>query len=65
MVLDADGLWALTGHLDWVFAREPATVLTPHAGELGRLLGRASARVERGGSTRSAPAPTTPERSCC
>ena len=42
IVLDADGLWALAGHLDWVFAREAATVLTPHAGELGRLLGRPS-----------------------
>jgi ADP-dependent NAD(P)H-hydrate dehydratase / NAD(P)H-hydrate epimerase len=45
VVLDADGLWALAGHLDWVFAREAATVLTPHAGELGRLLGRPSAWV--------------------
>ena len=41
-VLDADGLWALAGHLDWVFARDTPTVLTPHAGELGRLLGRRS-----------------------
>jgi NAD(P)H-hydrate epimerase len=45
VVLDADGLWALTGHLDWVFARDVPTVLTPHAGELGRLLGRPSAWV--------------------
>jgi NAD(P)H-hydrate epimerase len=45
VVLDADGLWAVTGHLDWVFAREPPTVLTPHAGELGRLLGVPSAQV--------------------
>ena len=42
VVLDADGLWALAGHLDWVFARDTPTVLTPHAGELGRLLGRRS-----------------------
>jgi ADP-dependent NAD(P)H-hydrate dehydratase / NAD(P)H-hydrate epimerase len=42
LVLDADGLWALVGHLDWVFSREAPTVLTPHAGELGRLLGRKS-----------------------
>jgi NAD(P)H-hydrate epimerase len=45
VVLDADALWALTGHLDWVFAREQATVLTPHAGELGRLLQTPSAQI--------------------
>ena len=45
LVLDADGLWALAGHLDWVFSRDAPTVLTPHAGELGRLLGRRSAWV--------------------
>jgi NAD(P)H-hydrate epimerase len=42
IVLDADALWALVGNLDWVFARDAPTVLTPHAGELGRLLGRES-----------------------
>jgi ADP-dependent NAD(P)H-hydrate dehydratase / NAD(P)H-hydrate epimerase len=42
VVLDADALWALVGNLDWVFGREAPTVLTPHAGELGRLLGRDS-----------------------
>jgi ADP-dependent NAD(P)H-hydrate dehydratase / NAD(P)H-hydrate epimerase len=40
IALDADGLWALTGHLDWVFTRDSPTVLTPHEGELARLLGR-------------------------
>ncbi|MGI8607241.1 MAG: NAD(P)H-hydrate dehydratase, partial [Gaiellaceae bacterium] len=45
VVLDADGLWALAGHLEWVFSRDAGTVLTPHAGELGRLLGRTSAWV--------------------
>jgi ADP-dependent NAD(P)H-hydrate dehydratase / NAD(P)H-hydrate epimerase len=45
VVLDADGLWALTGHLDWVFSRDAPTVLTPHAGELGRLFGRSSSWV--------------------
>ena len=47
VVLDGDGLWAVAGHLDWVFSRHAPTVLTPHAGELGRLLGRESAWVER------------------
>ena len=45
VVLDADGLWALAGHLDWVFSRDAPTVLTPHAGELGRLLGLPSSWV--------------------
>ena len=45
IVLDADGLWALAGHLDWVFSRDAPTVLTPHAGELARLLGRDSSRI--------------------
>jgi NAD(P)H-hydrate epimerase len=45
VVVDADALFALAGHLEWVFARDAPTVLTPHAGELGRLLGRESARV--------------------
>lgn len=45
VVVDADGLFALAGHLDWVFSRDAPTVLTPHAGELGRLLGRSSAAV--------------------
>jgi hydroxyethylthiazole kinase-like uncharacterized protein yjeF len=47
VVLDADGLWALAGHLDWVFSRDAPTVLTPHAGELARLIGRDSDWVSR------------------
>jgi ADP-dependent NAD(P)H-hydrate dehydratase / NAD(P)H-hydrate epimerase len=42
IVLDADALWAIADNLDWVFAREAPTVLTPHAGELARLLGQES-----------------------
>jgi NAD(P)H-hydrate epimerase len=45
LVIDADGLGALAGSLDAVAAREAPTVLTPHAGELGRLLGRDSAEI--------------------
>jgi len=37
LVIDADGLNAFAGSP--VAAREAATILTPHAGELGRLLG--------------------------
>jgi NAD(P)H-hydrate epimerase len=46
IALDADGLWAVSDNLDWVFSREAPTVLTPHAGELARLLKRESAWVE-------------------
>jgi len=45
IVLDADGLWAAAGHLDWIFLRDAPTILTPHAGELARLLGRDSSAV--------------------
>jgi NAD(P)H-hydrate epimerase len=39
VVLDADGLNAHAGALDALDARSAPTVLTPHEGELGRLLG--------------------------
>lgn len=39
LVLDADGLNAFAGSADLVRARSAPTVLTPHAGELSRLLG--------------------------
>jgi hydroxyethylthiazole kinase-like uncharacterized protein yjeF len=45
LVIDADGLNAFAGHLGPLAAREAATVLTPHAGELGRLLGRDSEEI--------------------
>ncbi len=45
LVIDADGLNAHAGALDSLAARDPATVLTPHAGELGRLLERPSEEV--------------------
>jgi hydroxyethylthiazole kinase-like uncharacterized protein yjeF len=45
LVLDADGLNAFAGQLDRIAARQAATVLTPHAGELGRLLDRSSEEV--------------------
>lgn len=45
LVLDADGLGAFAGQLERIAARTAPTVLTPHAGELGRLLGRPSEDV--------------------
>jgi ADP-dependent NAD(P)H-hydrate dehydratase / NAD(P)H-hydrate epimerase len=45
LVLDADGLNAFAGEIDRLAARGAPTVLTPHAGELGRLLDRSSEEV--------------------
>jgi ADP-dependent NAD(P)H-hydrate dehydratase / NAD(P)H-hydrate epimerase len=47
LVLDADGLNAHVGALGELAARAAPTVLTPHAGELGRLLEVGSDVVER------------------
>jgi NAD(P)H-hydrate epimerase len=41
VVIDADALWALEP-----FERRPPTVLTPHSGELGRLLGMDASEVD-------------------
>jgi NAD(P)H-hydrate epimerase len=40
LVIDADGLNAFSGSLPALAARPAPTVLTPHSGELGRLLDR-------------------------
>jgi NAD(P)H-hydrate epimerase len=47
IVLDADGLNAHAGRLRDLAARDAPTVLTPHAGELGRLLELSSSQIER------------------
>ena len=47
LVLDADGLNAHAGRLGELSARSAPTVLTPHAGELGRLLEVGSEEIER------------------
>jgi NAD(P)H-hydrate epimerase len=46
LVIDADGLTAFAGRLDLLAARPSPTILTPHAGELGRLLGRDSGQID-------------------
>jgi ADP-dependent NAD(P)H-hydrate dehydratase / NAD(P)H-hydrate epimerase len=46
LVLDADGLFAYSGRLPELAGRDAATVLTPHAGELGRLLERESSEID-------------------
>ena len=45
LLIDADGLNAHAGALDALAKRDHPTVLTPHAGELGRLLERDSDEV--------------------
>ena len=47
-VLDADGLNAHAGCIAELALREAPTVLTPHAGELARLLDTDSGQIERG-----------------
>jgi ADP-dependent NAD(P)H-hydrate dehydratase / NAD(P)H-hydrate epimerase len=47
LVLDADGLNAHAGRLRELAGRGAPTVLTPHAGELGRLLSLDSATIEQ------------------
>lgn len=45
LVLDADGLNAFADRLESIAARKAPTILTPHAGELGRLLERPSEEI--------------------
>jgi NAD(P)H-hydrate epimerase len=46
LVIDADGLNAHAGDITTFATREAATVLSPHAGELGRLLGVRSKAID-------------------
>jgi len=45
VLVDADGLTILSQHRD-LLPREAPTLITPHAGELARLLGTAAASIE-------------------
>jgi ADP-dependent NAD(P)H-hydrate dehydratase / NAD(P)H-hydrate epimerase len=45
LVIDADGLNAFAGEIELLDRRRAPTVLTPHAGELGRLLDRPSDEI--------------------
>jgi hydroxyethylthiazole kinase-like uncharacterized protein yjeF len=47
LVVDADALTALAGHLELLDAAPAARCLTPHPGEMARLLGTTVADVER------------------
>jgi NAD(P)H-hydrate epimerase len=46
VVLDADGLNALQGHVEPLLRVRAGLVLTPHPGEMARLLGRSTADVQ-------------------
>ncbi len=46
LVLDADGLNAFAGRAGELARRRVETILTPHPGELGRLLGISTAEVQ-------------------
>jgi NAD(P)H-hydrate epimerase len=59
LVLDADGLNAFAGRLGDLASRRAPTILTPHAGELGRLLERDSDEI---GARRLASAREAAER---
>ena len=47
IAIDADGLSALAGHLDVLRSAPAARCLTPHPGEMARLLGGSVADVQR------------------
>lgn len=47
MVLDADGINAVAGHVDMLGRASGPLILTPHPGEMARLLGTTSAEVQR------------------
>ncbi len=47
LLVDGDGLSAMVGHLPLLQARTAPTVLTPHAGELARLLGRSVRDIQQ------------------
>lgn len=46
VVLDADGLNALAGQTPLLKKRSAETIITPHPGELGRLVGKTAAEVQ-------------------
>lgn len=56
LAIDADGLNAFAGEIEQIAERGAAKILTPHAGELGRLLDRSSEEIaaHRLGSAREA-----------
>lgn len=62
MVLDADAVNAFAGEAESLKDRESIAVLTPHPGELGRLLGLSAAKIQE---NRLAAARQAAERTGC
>jgi NAD(P)H-hydrate epimerase len=46
LVIDADGLNNLAGHLGCLEGRKSATILTPHPGEMARLTGMSTIQIQ-------------------
>jgi NAD(P)H-hydrate epimerase len=46
LVIDADALFALAGHVQILFKAKAARVLTPHSGEMSRLVDRSVKAIE-------------------
>jgi len=46
IVLDADGINALDGKVEIIKNREVATVITPHPGEMARLIGKSVSEIQ-------------------
>ena len=65
LVIDADGLNAYAGRLEALRGAQAPTVLTPHAGELGRLLERDSDEVGAHVSRARARRPSAAARPSC
>ncbi len=55
VLIDADGLNILGQHLAWLREAKGPLLLTPHPGEMGRLIGRKFAPEEREGIARDFP----------
>jgi len=47
LVIDADGLNNLVGHMGCLEGRKSATVLTPHPGEMARLTGASTVQIQQ------------------
>jgi NAD(P)H-hydrate epimerase len=47
MVIDADGLNNMVGHIRSLEKRQSATILTPHPGEMARLIGQSTVEIQK------------------